>query len=321
MSLAWGMVCAFMLICTSLWAVELPQDSVPVKDDYASYALRVEEINGMKEGLSKSRMLGEMLDELANKEKELEQKIISQIDLNTFSKRDVLVIDAQSTRRMMRDFSNQDLDSCATLYRHNPYALFNVGVMAFQYSRDDQTYGYFKSAIEDFIELRDTAYLLSAYNNLAAYFWQSNELDSAVLYFSLAKKTASWHPLMIDVNLLNLAVLLEDTVLASAEISFLRDRVGQMWPIERQFYTRNAFSYYKTTKKEAHCDSILQYVLSEHGSIDSLPNTYLAIPIFQEQYLSQVSIAFWGVYIGKQEASGGILCYIDGELVYLHQGC
>ena len=35
----------------------------------------------------------------------------------------------------------------------------------------------------------------------------------------------------------------------------------------------------------------------------------------------QVSIPFWGVYIGKQEASGGILCYIDGELVYLHQGC
>jgi len=35
----------------------------------------------------------------------------------------------------------------------------------------------------------------------------------------------------------------------------------------------------------------------------------------------QVSISFWGVYIGKQEASGGILCYIDGELVYLHQGC
>ena len=104
MSLAWGMVCAFMLICTSLWAVELPQDSVPVKDDYASYASRVEEINGMKEGFSKSRMLVEMLDELANKEKELEQKIISQIDLNTFSKRDVLVIGAQSTRRMMRDF-------------------------------------------------------------------------------------------------------------------------------------------------------------------------------------------------------------------------
>ena len=35
----------------------------------------------------------------------------------------------------------------------------------------------------------------------------------------------------------------------------------------------------------------------------------------------QVSIPFWGVYVGKQEASGGILCYIDGELVYLHQGC
>ena len=35
----------------------------------------------------------------------------------------------------------------------------------------------------------------------------------------------------------------------------------------------------------------------------------------------QVSIPFWGLYIGKQEASGGILCYIDGELVYLHQGC
>ena len=35
----------------------------------------------------------------------------------------------------------------------------------------------------------------------------------------------------------------------------------------------------------------------------------------------QVSVPFWGVYIGKQEASGGILCYIDGELVYLHQGC
>ncbi|MDB2597280.1 hypothetical protein N9X97_02430 [Schleiferiaceae bacterium] len=35
----------------------------------------------------------------------------------------------------------------------------------------------------------------------------------------------------------------------------------------------------------------------------------------------QVFIPFWGVYIGKQEASGGILYYIDGELVYLHQGC
>ena len=29
----------------------------------------------------------------------------------------------------------------------------------------------------------------------------------------------------------------------------------------------------------------------------------------------------YGFFIGKDEAGGGVIGYVDGQLVYLHQGC
>ena len=35
----------------------------------------------------------------------------------------------------------------------------------------------------------------------------------------------------------------------------------------------------------------------------------------------QVKLDNYGFYIGKAEAGGGVIGYVDGQLVYLHQGC
>ena len=35
----------------------------------------------------------------------------------------------------------------------------------------------------------------------------------------------------------------------------------------------------------------------------------------------KVKLDNYGFFIGKEEAVGGILCYINGELVHVHQGC
>ena len=35
----------------------------------------------------------------------------------------------------------------------------------------------------------------------------------------------------------------------------------------------------------------------------------------------KVKLDNFGFYIGKAEAGGGVIGYVDGQLVYLHQGC
>ena len=35
----------------------------------------------------------------------------------------------------------------------------------------------------------------------------------------------------------------------------------------------------------------------------------------------KVKLDNYGFYIGKAEAGGGVIGYVDGQLVYLHQGC
>jgi len=35
----------------------------------------------------------------------------------------------------------------------------------------------------------------------------------------------------------------------------------------------------------------------------------------------KVKLDNYGFYIGKDEAGGGVIGYVDGQLVYLHQGC
>jgi DNA-binding CsgD family transcriptional regulator len=157
----------------------------------------------------------------------------------------------------------------------NPYINFFKGSAEFYLGNDDAAMKDYKEGIRVFKLYNDTIYLASAYNNVGTLHWHANRLDSALIYFQLAKSYTYWHNRMLENNILAIANTLQNYRLSKKQIDIIKQNIGE--DLDAYFMT-NALNYY-IQNDPVRADSLEQLIRSTYTEFKDVPVQLMAIYI------------------------------------------
>jgi DNA-binding CsgD family transcriptional regulator len=131
-----------------------------------------------------------------------------------------------------------------------------------------------QEAAELFTYYSDTIYIASCYNNIGAAYWYLNELDSALSYFLKAKDYTYWHNEMLEINILAIANVLEDTALAQQQILKISEETEDE---SSPYFLVNLHSFYDAQER-SELDSIQVFIQEKYTFLNDVPEPLL--PLF-----------------------------------------
>ena len=200
------------------------------------------------------------------------QAFRNKLDYSQLNTHNALVLDAYTARRYS---SKGAIDSLLDLPANgNPFIKFYQGNAHFYKGNTYRTIRLNQEAAELFTYYSDTIYIASCYNNIGATYWHLNELDSALNYFLKAKEYTYWHNEMLEINILAISNVLEDTALAQQQILKISKETKEE---SSPYYLVNLHSFYDAQERPE-LDSLQAFIQEKYTLLGDVPEPLL--PLF-----------------------------------------
>ena len=227
-------------------------------------------VNNEHRQFKKSVKLESALQYLVRTDFELAD-IKSKLNLTELKTRDLLVLDAFETKKMVtRGTYTFDPNDVAT----NPYTLHYRSIYLFNQGEIETALKYMRYSFKKFASLQDSNYAASISNNLGAAYWATGNLDSALLFFKQCQSYAWWYQEMTEANILGLANTISDTELALEQIAIInKENPNCINPI----YLNNLYSFIETNDSSK-IDSVGLIIQTAYPDVSDVPSELL--PIF-----------------------------------------
>ena len=211
------------------------------------------------------------------------QTFRNKLDYSKLNTHNALVLDAYTARHY---FSKGSTDSLLALPANgNPFIKFYQGNAHFYEGNTARTIQLNQEAAELFTYYSDTIYIASCHNNIGAAYWHLNELDSALSYFLKAKDYTYWHNEMLEINILAIANVLEDTALAQQQILKISEETEDE---SSPYFLVNLHSFYDAQER-SELDSIQVFIQKKYALLGDVPEPLLPLFIKKEWKLDSLS--------------------------------